>query len=154
MTSSVNGCSVLTEIKFVGTRLWLYTTQVSSAGGFHSPTGAARERSDLDIKPLLWTPLLIFTQCYLLKSFQQGDTSARQQGSEIRVFPLPCELPDSIKPHLLACQLYCWQLGPNEWSSPATKSLDPIIVTALWVGFPREGLVPATCVIACNCPVP
>ena len=40
------------------------------------------------------------------------------------------------------------------WSSPTTKSLDPIIVTALWVCFPRESHGLATCGFACNCPEP
>ena len=57
------------------------------------------------------------------------DTSARQRVFEIRVFPLPGELPKAIAPHLPACQLYCWQLGPNMWSSPMTKSCDYIVVT-------------------------
>ena len=73
-----------------------------------------------------------------MKSFQQEDTSARQRGFEIRVFPLLGELPKAIEPHQPVCQLYRWQLGPNMWSSPSTKSLDPIVVTALRVGFPGE----------------
>ena len=40
------------------------------------------------------------------------------------------------------------------WSSPTTKSLDPIVVTALRVGFPGESHGPATCGFACNCPEP
>ena len=82
------------------------------------------------------------------------DTSARQRWFEIRVFPLLCELPKAIEPHLPICQLYRWQLGPNMWSSPTTKSLDPIVVTALRVGFPWESHGPATCGFACNCPEP
>ena len=88
------------------------------------------------------------------------DSSARQWGFEIRVFPLLGELPKrqrllqkqkqkqklpkAIEPHLPVCQLYRWQLGPNMWSSPTTKSFDPIVVTALQVGFPRESHGPAT----------
>ena len=56
-------------------------------------------------------------------------------GFEISVFPLLGELPKTIEPHLPICQLYRWQLGPNMWSSPTTKSFDPIEVTALRVGF-------------------
>ena len=82
------------------------------------------------------------------------DTSARQRGFEIRVFPLLGELPKAIEPHLLVCQLYRWNIGPNMWSSPTTKSLDPIVVTALRVGFPGESHGPATCGFACNCPEP
>ena len=68
----------------------------------------------------------------------QVDNSARQRGFEIRVFPLLGELPRAIKSHLPVCQLYNWQLGPNMWSSPTTKPLDPIVVTTLRVDFPRE----------------
>ena len=82
------------------------------------------------------------------------DTSARQRGFEIRVFPLLGELPKAIEPHLPVCQLYRRQLGPNMCSSPTTKSLDPIVVTALRVGFPGESHGPATCGFACNCPEP
>ena len=81
------------------------------------------------------------------------DTSARQRGFEIRVFPLLGELPKVIKPHLPICQLYRWQLCPNMWSSPTTKSFDPIVVTALRVGFPGESHGPTSCGFACNCPV-
>ena len=107
-------------------------------GGVHLPWGAAGERSEFNIKPPLGAPLLIFPWGYLLKSFPQVDTSARQRGFEIRVFPLLGELPKAFEPHLPVCQLYRWQLGPNMWSSPTTKSLDPIVVTALCVGFPGE----------------
>ena len=82
------------------------------------------------------------------------DTSARQRGFEIRVFPLLGELPKAIEPHLPACQLYRWHLGPNMWSSPTTKSLDPIEVTALQVGFSGECYGHATCGVACNCAEP
>ena len=102
------------------------------------PWGAAGERSEFIIKPPLGDPLLIFPRGYLLKSFPQVDTSARQRGVEIRVFPLLGELPMAIEPHLPICQLCRWQLGPNMWSSPTTKSLDPIVVTTLRVGFPGE----------------
>ena len=115
---------------------------------------AAGERSEYNIKPPLGVPLLIFPRGYLLKSFPQVDASARQWGFEIRVFPLKGELQKVIQPHLIVCQLYCWQLGPNMWSLPTTKSLDPIVVTALWVGFPGESHGPATCGFACNCPEP
>ena len=107
-------------------------------GGNLPPCGAAGERSEFNIKPPLGAPLLIFPRGYLLKSFPQVDTSARQRGFEIRVFPLLGELPKAIEPHLPVCQLYRWQLGPSMWTSPTTKSLDPIVVTALRVGFPGE----------------
>ena len=64
-------------------------------------------------------------------SFPQVDTSARQRGFEIRVFPLLGELPKVIEPHLPVYQSYSWQIGPNMWFSPTTKSLDSIVATAL-----------------------
>ena len=142
-TDSMDGCSVLPETQFVGTRLRVDTTLVLFVGGSLPPWGAAGERSEFNIKPPLGAPLLIFPQV---------DTSARQRGFEIRVFPLLGELPKAIEPHLPVCQLYRWQLGSNMWSSPTTKSLDPIVVTALRVGFPGESHGPATCGFACNCP--
>ena len=53
-----------------------------------------------------------------MRSFPQVDTSARQRGFEIRVFPLLCELQKAIEPHLPDCQMD-----------------DPITVAALRVGF-------------------
>ena len=123
-------------------------------GGLPSPWGAAGERSEFNIKSPLGVPLLIFPRGHLLKHFPQVDTSARQRGFEIRVFSLLGELPKAIEPHLPVCQLYHWQLSPNMWSSPMTKLLDPIVVTALRVGFPGESHGPATCGFACNCPEP
>ena len=46
---------------------------------FHSHIGAAGETPEFDIKSPSWVPLLIFPRSYLLKSFPQGDTSARQR---------------------------------------------------------------------------
>ena len=44
------------------------------------------------------------------------------------------ELPKAIESHQPVCQLYHYQLGPTKWSFPMTKSLDPIVDTALrWV---------------------
>ena len=125
-----------------------------SVGGSLPPWGVAGERSEFSIKPPLGAPLMIFPRSYLLKTFPQVDTSARQRGFEIRVFPLLGELPKTIEQHLPVFQSYRWQLGPNMWSSPTTKSLDPIVVTALRVGFPGERHGPATCGFACNCPEP
>ena len=101
-----------------------------------------------------WTPHGFFPRGYLLKSFPQVDTSARQRGFEIRVFLLLGELPKAIEPHLSVCQLYRVLLRPNMWSSPTTKSLDTIVVTALRVGFPGISHGTATCGFACNCPEP
>ena len=69
---SVNGGSVLPEIQFVGTRQYVDTTRVLSAGGSHPPMAAAGERPEFDIKSPLGDPVLIFPQGYLLKSFPQG----------------------------------------------------------------------------------
>ena len=91
--------------------------------GFPSPMGIAGER--YPIKPPLGAALLIVPRVYLLKSFQQGDNSA------IRVFPLLFELPKAIEHHQPVYQSYRWQLGPNMWSSPTTKSVDLYVVTAL-----------------------
>ena len=118
------------------------------------PLGELSEKPEIDIKLRVGCQLQIFLQGYLLKSFSQGDTSARQWKFEFRVLPLLDKLPKAIKPHLPAYQLYRWQLGPNISSSPTTKSLDPIVVTALPVGFQRESLGPVTCGFACNCPMP
>ena len=101
----MDGCNVLPETQFIGTRLRVDTTRVLSVWGSIPPWGAAGERSEFYIKPPLGAPLLIFPRGYLLKSFPQVDTSARQRGFEIRVFPLLCELPKAIQPHLPVCQL-------------------------------------------------
>ena len=150
----MNGCNVLPETQFVGTRLRVNTTRVLYVGGNLPTCGAAGEWSEFSIKPPLGAPLLIFPRGYLPKSFPQVDTSSRQRGFEIRVFPLLGELQKAIEPHLPVCLLYHWQLGPNIWSSPTTMSLDPIVVAALRVGFPRKSHGPATCGFACNCPEP
>ena len=153
-TDSMDGCNVLPETQFVGTRLRVDTTRVLFVGGSLPPWGAAGERSDFSIKPPLGAPLLIFPRGYPMKFLPQVDTSARQWGFEIRDFPLLGELSKAIEPHLPVFQLYHWQLGPNMWSSPTTKSLDPIVVTALRVGFPGLRHWPATCGFSCNRPEP
>ena len=122
--------------------------------GFLPPMRATGERPEFDIKSPLGVSLMIFPRGYLLMSFPQGDTSARQRWSWIRVFPLLGELPNYIEPHLPICQLKRWQLGPTMSSSPMAKSLDPIVVTALRVSFSGECLGAATGGFACNCPVP
>ena len=149
-TGSVDGCIILPETDFVGTSLRVDTTRVSSAGGFLPPMGAAGERPVLDIKWPIRASLLIFPQGNNLKFLPQGNTSARQQGFEIRLFPLLGELPKAIEPHLPLCQVYRWQLGPTMWSLPTTMSLDPIIVTTLQVEFPGESHRPTTGGFASN----
>ena len=49
MTGSVDGCSVLPEAHFVGTRLCVDITQVLFVGGFLPPMVTARERPEFDI---------------------------------------------------------------------------------------------------------
>ena len=65
----MDGCNVLPETQFVGTRLRVDTTRVLYVGGNLPPCGAAGERSEFNIKPPLGAPLLIFPRGYLLKSF-------------------------------------------------------------------------------------
>ena len=91
-TDSMDGCNVLPENQFVGTRLRV-DTGVLSVGVSLPPLATAGERSEFIIKPSFRTPLLISPRGYLLKSFPQVDTSAMQWGFEIRVFPLLGELP-------------------------------------------------------------
>ena len=79
-TDSMDGCNVKPETQFVGTRLRVGTTRVLSVLGSHSSWGAAGERSDLNIKPPLGTPLLICPRGFFLKSVSQADISARQWG--------------------------------------------------------------------------
>ena len=77
----------------------------------------------------------------------------KDSGGLESVLPLLGELLKAIEAHLPACQLCRWQLGPSKWSLRTTKSLGPIIVTALRMGLPRANIGPATCGFACNCPV-
>ena len=101
----MDGCNVLSETQFVGTSMRVDTTRIFLWGSL-PPLGAAGGRSEFSIKPPLGAPLLIFSQGYLLQSFPQVDTSARQRGFEIKVFSLLGELPKVIEPHLPVCQLY------------------------------------------------
>ena len=144
-TDSMDGCNVLPETHFLEPAC-AWTPHGFYLWGFSPPLGSCRREVRVQH---LGAPLLIFPRGYVLNSFQQVDTSARQRVIEIRVFPLLGELPKAIEPHLPVCQLYRCQLGPNMWSSPTTKSLDPIVVTALRVGFPGESHR-----FASNCPEP
>ena len=76
----MDGCNVLQETQFVGTRLRVDTTRVFYVRGSLPPWEAAGERSEFNIKPPIGAPLQIFPRGYLLKSFPQVDTSARQRG--------------------------------------------------------------------------
>ena len=150
----MDGCNVLPETQFVGTRLRMDTSLVF-LWGFPSSLGSCRrERSDFNFKPPLGAPLLIFSSRLSPEVFSTSGYFRKTAGVEIRFFPLLGELPKAIEPHLPVCQLYRWQLGPNMWSAPTTKSLDPIVVAALRVGFQGESHGPATCGFACNCPEP
>ena len=103
----MDGCNVLPKTQFVGTGLRVDTTWVLSMGGSLPPWGAARESSEFNIKPPLGALFLLFPHGYLLKSFPQVDTSARQRGFEIRVFPLLGELPKATEPHLPVIHIIC-----------------------------------------------
>ena len=118
----MDGCNVLPETQFFGTRLRMDTTRVLSVRGFLHPWGDAGERSELSIKPPLGAPLMIFLRGYLLMSFPQVDTSARQRGFEIRVFHLLGELPKAIEPNQSVRLLYRWQLGPTGTRSSLGKA--------------------------------
>ena len=65
----MDGCNVLPETQFVGTRLRVDTTRVYSVGVPFPTWGAAGERSELSIKPTLGAPLYDFARGYLLKFF-------------------------------------------------------------------------------------
>ena len=131
-----------------------WTPHVFICGGTIPPWGAAGERSEFDIRPPLGAQLLIFSRGYLLKSIPQVDTSARQRGFEIRVFPLLGELPKAIEPHLPVCQLYRWQLGPKHVVFNYDQVVRPHRRYCPSVGFPGESHGPATCGFACNRPEP
>ena len=127
-----------------------------SVGGSLPHMGAAGERPEFDIKPPIGAPLLLnFPRGYFQKSFPQGDNSARLRGIKIRVFPHQGELTKSIEPHLPVFQSYRWIYTIIIHNTVRTiKSLDPIVATALRLGFPEESFAPTTCGFACNCPVP
>ena len=86
-------CLKQNETHFVGTRLRMDTTQALSVAGILPSMGAAGERPEFDIMPPLGASVLIFPKGYLLNSFPHGDTSKRLWGFEIRILPLPGELP-------------------------------------------------------------
>ena len=147
----MDGCNVLPETPIVGTRLRVDTTRVFSVWGSLPPWGAAGERSEFNIKPPLRAPLVIFPRGYLLRSFPQVDTSARQRGFEISVFPLLGELPKAIELQLPVIPLatrsqhvifaYDQVVRPHRSYRPS-------------VGFPGESHGPATSGFACNCQEP
>ena len=140
-------CRVQPETQFVRTHLRVDTTRASSVG-------AAERGHNLTSNSHLRLRFWIFTRGYLLMSFPQGDISARQRGFDIRVFPFLVELQEAIEPHLPVSRSYRWQPSHNKWSSPTTKSLDFIVVTALQLGLPGGSLGPASSELAFSCPMP
>ena len=149
----MDGCNVLPETQFVRIRKRVDTTRVLFVGvSFPLEELPDRGQSLTSNGFLGSTP--DFSSRLSPEVFSSSGYFRKTVGFEIRVFPLVGELPKAIEPHLPVCQLYRWQLGPSMWSSPTTKSLDPIVATALRVGFPGESHGPATCGFACNCPEP
>ena len=100
------------------------------------------KQPEFDNKPPLRAPQLVLLEGDLLKAFPQVDTSARQLGLWIRGVPLLFEQPMVMEPHLPVCQLHRWQLDPTKWSSPTTKSIIPIVVTALRLASQEKALNP------------
>ena len=127
---------ILPETQFVRSLLRVDTTLALSIGDYLPPRRAAGEMPEFDIQPPFWAPLMNVPRGSLMRSLTQADTSTRQQGFEVGVFPLLDELPNSIEPHLPVCQIFRWNLSLTKWSSPMTKSIYPIVVTTLRVGFP------------------
>ena len=76
----MDGCNFMPENQFFGTRQRVVTTRVLSVGCSRAPWGAAGEMTEYYIKPPFGAPLRNFPRGYLLKSFPQVDTSARQRG--------------------------------------------------------------------------
>ena len=149
----MDGCNILPETQFAGTRLRVDTTRVLSV---EFPTPLVEQRRE--VRVLHQTAIMGSTPDFSSRLspevFSTSGYFRKTVGFEIRVFPLLGELPMAIEPHLPVCQLSRWQLGPTTWSSPTTKSFDPIVVAALRVGFPGKSHGPATCGFAWNCPDP
>ena len=129
---------------FVGTRLCVYTTRVLSLRGF-PPLWELLERGQSFTSNRLWGSTHDFFSWLPPEVFSTMRYFSKSAGFEIIVFPLLGVLSMATEPSLPVCQLYHWHLSPNKWSSPATMSLDPIVVTAFQVIFPGESLGPATC---------
>ena len=86
-----------------------------------------------------------------MKSFPQGDTSARQRGFEIKVSPLLGELPKAIETHLPVCQMATRSQQVDFAYNQITK---PHCTYRPSAGLPSGFLGPATCGFACNWVVP
>ena len=109
---------------------------------FPTPYGSCRREARFCHQTIFRGSTPDFTLTLSPEVYSSGDTSPRQQGFEITVFHLLCEMPKVIEPHLPVCLLCRWQLCSNMWSSPTTKLLGPIVVTVLWVGFPGKASDP------------
>ena len=136
----MNGCSIR-PVTHVGTT-WVLSV------GVPSPLW---EVPEFGIKMPLGAPLLIFPLDYLLESFPQGILLQDSRGLKSEFF---LSYESGQRRSNLTCQLYHWHLCPRKLFSPMTKSLDPIVVTVLQVGFPAENLSPTTGGFAINFPVP
>ena len=88
-TDSMDGCNVLPETQFAGTRLRVDTTLVLSVGGNLPPCGAAGERSDFNIKPPLGAPLLIFSSRLSPEVFSTSVYFRKTAGVWNQSFPSP-----------------------------------------------------------------
>ena len=89
MTDLMDGCNVLPETQFVGTRLRVDTTWVFSVGGSIPPCGAAGERSEYNIKPPLGAPLLIFSSRLSPEVFSTSGYFRKTAGVWNKSFPSP-----------------------------------------------------------------
>ena len=148
MTGSVDGYSVLPATQFAWTHLCMGIKRDLSVGGSFS----LREMPEFDVKPHLLAPLLILSQCYLVKSFQPGRTSARQQRFKFGYFVLigakghrtspAClpALPLATRSHQVVFA-YNQVIRPHGSYHPSGA-------------LPRESVKPTTGLFACNCKVP
>ena len=98
------------------------TTQASYVGGFLPQIGAARERPGFDVKQP------DFSSRLSPEVFPQGDTSARQRGVDIGVFPILGEQPKII------------QLQDNP-ASPDRLSVIPLATRCQLVVFAYDQII-------------
>ena len=146
-TSSVDGCSTMPETTFVWTCLHVVHSSFICRCSL-SPVGVSGEMPEFSIKPPIGAALLIFFLGYLPKSIPQGDTSARQWGFEIRVFPLLGELPKVIKPHLPVSQLCHLQLDSIGMS--LGLNIDVILQVGFTGGFSDLPWVDLPAIVQCQ----
>ena len=109
MYDSMNGCNVLPDTWFVGTRICVDLTRFALVGGSLPIMELPERIQSLTTNCLYGLHYSLFLpQRYFLKYSSQDDSLARQRGIG---FPLLGELPKAIEPQLPICQLYRWQLG-------------------------------------------